>query len=115
MDRSLRRRCLRLATLLLAAALGLPAIAPPSSAALDSTPTPVPVLAALGSSFAERGPGRHDEGRRLDATLAPARLTPGAPLRPAAQPRFVPCPHDAHSDSDLARWCLAHSTATATP
>lgn len=122
MGRSPRRRCLRFAALLLAAALGLPALAPPTSAALaaqppavDAIPEPLPVFAAVGSFVAERGPGRHDEGRRLDATLAPAKLTPGRPLRAGAQPRFVACPHDATSESDLARWCLAHSTATAAP
>lgn len=118
----LRRRSFRLAALLLAASLGLPALAPHASAAAatrpsaaDATAPPLPVFAAIGSDFAERGPGRHDEGRRLDATLAPAKLTPGGPLPSTAQPRFVPCPYEASSASGLGRWCLAHSTATAAP
>jgi hypothetical protein len=104
---------------LLVAALTLPALAPDPSAGAEpigrGDSSPLAAFQALGPAAPERGPGRHDEGRRLDAIHAPARLTAGsamprfAPPRPVARDRFLGCP------TPIARWCLAHSTTTASP
>jgi len=113
----------RLVPALLAAALCLPVLAPSAQAkerdlaraAIGAQGSPLTALVALASAFPERGPGRHDEGRRLDASLAPAGLLSGASLGAASALRFVPRSREVRAGSRLTRWCLAHSTSTATP
>jgi hypothetical protein len=118
------RGCSRqLVPALLAAALGLPVLAPRlppaeralARAAIDAQGSPLTALVALASAAPERGPGRHDEGRRLDASLAQAGLLFAAPLRAAPPLRLVSRSREGIAHFRLARWCLAHSTSTAAP
>jgi hypothetical protein len=114
----LRRRFRRLVPSLVAAALALPVLTPISASA-ERSPEPASAtessFEALGSTHAERGPGRQDEARRLDATIAPAGLTLGEPLRaPSARSDAARAP-DGATPSRFARWWVAHGTATAEP
>ena len=119
----LARRPRRVFSALVAAALSLPVFAPASAlgagevarAAVDAPAPPITTFEALSAAFPERGPGRHDEGRRLDATLAPARLALGGRLSSAAPQRLAPPSPEPVGASALTRWCIAHGTATGGP
>lgn len=109
---------------LLAAALALPALAPAArdgaerahaGAAVDAENSAPTALELLLSSAPERGPLRHDESRRLDASLASAALVSTTSLPGFGAHCTLSRPRERSEGGRLARWCLAHATSTAAP